>query len=190
VCLLFYGQCLSEGCAGTRMQRRYRTRALSPHPQHNWEFATNTSLRTRICHLSHDLPASSSLSRRYSSNTGGVICLTRIIGLARAVNEPRQQISEPTQDGRRRRCRHAVMLVFYAAIISAMSSTSTNWRRDKISAPYRVGRRAMPTVLYAGQVRNRKRRCVQRWLLRGRKPGSVKLARRRLSPISGATLAI
>jgi hypothetical protein len=53
-----------------------------------------------------------------------------------------------SQDGRRRRCRHAVMLVFYAAIVSAVSFMSTNWRRDKVSAPYRqekgkVARRAI-----------------------------------------------
>ena len=43
-----------------------------------------------------------------------------------------------SHDGRRLRCRHAMMLVFCAAIVSAVSSTSTNWRPDKVSAPYTV----------------------------------------------------
>jgi hypothetical protein len=39
--------------------------------------------------------------------------------------------------GRLQRCRHPVTLVFCVVIVSAVSFTSTSWRRDEIFAPYR-----------------------------------------------------
>jgi hypothetical protein len=42
-----------------------------------------------------------------------------------------------SQGGRLQRCRHPVPLAFCAVIVSAVSFTSTFWRRDRVP-PYRL----------------------------------------------------